>query len=130
MVQENPSRAAISEILNPVCLETAIVPRSKSFRSLVLPILTFNQTGTEILDVCLPALYSKPRPRDSLSVEVIHFCEQGVPNKLSGEWISFGHHIAKIIPVLMTWMNSCIANGSHTTSIISEKSYEHFQSLN
>ena len=35
-----------------------------SLRSLVLPILKFNQTLTEYLNVCLAALYSKPRTLD------------------------------------------------------------------
>ena len=35
-----------------------------------LPILTFNQTVTECLDARLLVLYSKPRPRDSVSVGV------------------------------------------------------------
>jgi hypothetical protein len=51
---------------------------------LFFPILTSNWTVTECLNVCLPALYSKPRPCDSLSVGVNYFLEWGgVPNKLS-----------------------------------------------
>jgi hypothetical protein len=59
---------------------------AQSLRSLVLPILAFNRTVTECLYACLPTLYSKPRPRDPLSVGANHFRERGgVPNKLATE---------------------------------------------
>lgn len=65
---------------------TTIIASSKSLRSLVLPILTFSWTVTEYLDAYLPALCSKPRPRDWLSVGANHFCEWGgVLNKLTTE---------------------------------------------
>ena len=83
-VCEKPRRPAVSEILEPLCLAPTIIPRSKSLRSLVLPILMFNRTVTECLNACLLALYSKPWPRDSLSVGANHFHEWGgVPNTLA-----------------------------------------------
>jgi hypothetical protein len=42
-------------MLELACLAPTIKPRSKS---LVLPILMFNQTVTECLNACLPALYT------------------------------------------------------------------------
>ena len=85
-MREKPRRAVISEILDQVCLGPMIIPRSKLLRSHVLTILTFNRTATECLGASLSALYSKPQPRDSLSVGTIHFRERGrVPNKLAGE---------------------------------------------
>ena len=61
-----------------------IIPCSKSFRSLFLPILTFNRIVTESFDACLPVLYSKPC--DSLSVGGLYFHKLGaVPNKLTSE---------------------------------------------
>jgi hypothetical protein len=55
----------------------------------ILPILTFNLTITECAYACLPALYRKPRPHDSLSVGANHFRERGVvPNKLTTECIN------------------------------------------
>jgi hypothetical protein len=65
-------------ILEPARLAPTIIPRS-----VALPILTFNRSVTECLAACLPALYSKPRPHDSLSVGAHYFGERsGVPNKL------------------------------------------------
>ena len=80
-MREKPRGAAISEILDPAHLAPTIIPRSKSLRSLVLPILTFNQTVTECLTDCRPALYKKPWPCDSLSAGAINFRDRdGVPN--------------------------------------------------
>ena len=83
-MREKPRWPAVSEIVELERLALLIIPRSKSLRSLMLPILTFNRTVTEGLDACLPALFSKPWPRDSLSVGVNRFLERGgVPNKLT-----------------------------------------------
>ena len=41
VVHENPRRSAVSEILKPPCLTPTIIPRSKSLRSHLFPILTF-----------------------------------------------------------------------------------------
>ena len=65
----------------------------KSLRSLVLPILTFNQAVPECLDTCLPALYSQPRLHDSLFRSYPFFCERDdVPNKLAGECTLINNH--------------------------------------
>jgi hypothetical protein len=78
----------VSEVLEPARLAQKIIPRSKMLRLLVPPILTVNRMVTECLNACLPALYSKPRPHDSLCVGANHFSEQGgVPNKLATEFI-------------------------------------------
>ena len=82
VVHGKPRKLAISEILEPACRAATIIPCSKCLRSLVLPILTFNRTVTECLDACLIALYSKPRPCDSLSVGENHF-QGDVPDKLA-----------------------------------------------
>ena len=84
-MHEKPRMAVVSEIVDPR-LAPMIIPRSRSLRMGKTSDLTFNQTVTECLDACLPVLYSKSLPRDSLSVGAIHFREQSdVPNKLSGE---------------------------------------------
>lgn len=94
-MHEKSRSEAVSEILDPACLAPPKMPRSKLFRSLVLSILTFSRTVTDCLDACLPALYYKPRPCDSLSVVEKHFCERGcVPNKLAGECIYKQEHKA------------------------------------
>ena len=82
-MREKPRKLAVSEVLEPASLAPTIIPRSKSLRSLVLPIVMFDRTVTECLNARLPALYSKPQPRDSLSVGGNHFRERGaVPKKL------------------------------------------------
>jgi hypothetical protein len=58
VVREEPRRPAVSEILEPALLVPMIITRSKSLRSLILPILTFNLTVTECLHVRLLALYT------------------------------------------------------------------------
>ena len=76
-MREKPRR--LSEVLEPYPLH----------RQSYHVWLTFNQTVTKCLNACLPALYSKSQPCDSLSVGANHFRERGgVPNKLSGECIS------------------------------------------
>jgi hypothetical protein len=89
VVREKPRRAAISEILDTAHMAPMIIGHSKSLRMGKMSDLTLNQTLTVFLDACLPALYSKARPRDSLPVGVIHLHEWGgVPNKLDPECIS------------------------------------------
>ena len=64
VMREKPRRA---------CTYDHTTPTLKSFRSLILPILTFNRTVTECPEACLPALYNKTRPLDSLSVRAFQF---------------------------------------------------------
>jgi hypothetical protein len=66
----------------------------------------------------VPALYSKPWPRDSLSVAVIHFCERGgLPNKLAT--VYFADVIAWQRSAYVSSSNSAVylttQNGTHTS---------------
>jgi hypothetical protein len=119
-MSEKPRRAVVSEILDPSLLAPTIIPWSKLLRSLAMHILTFNQTVTGCLDACLPALYSKPRQCDSLSVGAIHSCEQGgVLNKLTTECrtriLAQTQHCASVLHT----GNSYNLNASDNYSILS-----------
>lgn len=102
-MREKPRRPAVSEILQPAHLSPTIISRSKSLRSLVLPILTFNRPVTGNLDACLHDSYSKPWPHDSLPVGANHFHEQGgVPNKLATE------HTRMTMDLAVGWQARCV----------------------